>query len=135
MSKIPRKAGSVPAEPAAAGRDAVRDLLAARRAATHDRIEALSRDFRTIVEANALVAVDDEHDPEGQTTAFERQHIAALLVRARDDLEKLDQALERLEQGDYGRCEVCGTQIPAERLEIRPAATMCVHCAAVPRGR
>ncbi|WP_330458383.1 TraR/DksA C4-type zinc finger protein [Streptomyces sp. NBC_00820] len=127
--------GFVPAERAVAERDAVRERLAARRAATQAQIEALDRDFKTIIEANALVAVDDEHDPEGQTTAFERQHVAALLARARDDLEKSDQALERLEQGDYGRCEVCGIQIPAERLEIRPATTMCVHCAAAPRRR
>ncbi|MFJ9030892.1 TraR/DksA family transcriptional regulator [Streptomyces sp. NPDC102274] len=109
--------------------ESVRERLAAERADTNARIAALSRDFDAIVEANALVAVDDEHDPEGSSTAFERAHVAALLGRARDHLVDLDRALERLERGDYGRCAGCGEPIPAERLEARPAATTCVRCA------
>ncbi|WP_030756794.1 MULTISPECIES: TraR/DksA family transcriptional regulator [unclassified Streptomyces] len=106
-----------------------RARLAADRADTLARTAALGRDFDGIVAANALVAVDDEHDPEGASTAFERAHVAALLVQAREHLEELDRALQRLEHGEYGRCEGCGRTIPPERLEIRPAATTCVHCA------
>ncbi|MER6787961.1 TraR/DksA C4-type zinc finger protein [Streptomyces sp. NPDC000658] len=106
-----------------------RARLAADRADTLARAAALSRDFDGIVASNALVAVDDEHDPEGGTTAFERAHVVALLAQAREHLEELDRALERLERGEYGQCEVCGKTIPPERLEIRPAATTCVHCA------
>ncbi|THA50611.1 TraR/DksA C4-type zinc finger protein [Streptomyces sp. A1136] len=106
-----------------------RARLAADRADTLARAAALSRDFDGIVAANALVAVDDEHDPEGGSTAFERAHVAALMARASEHLKELDRALERLELGQYGRCEVCGGTIPPERLEIRPAATTCVRCA------
>lgn len=108
----------------------VRALLTAERGDTHAQIDALSREFDGIVEANALVATDDEHDPEGANTAFERAHVAALLAGARDHLTELDRALERLGSGEYGRCEKCGKPIPAERLEIRPAAGTCVPCAA-----
>ncbi|MET7763006.1 TraR/DksA C4-type zinc finger protein [Streptomyces sp. NPDC005393] len=111
-------------------RESVRERLAAERAGTTAQIAALSRDFDGIVEANALVAIDDEHDPEGSSTAFERAHVAALLAQARDHLADLDRALERLERGEYGRCERCGEPIPAERLEVRPAASTCVRCAA-----
>ncbi|MEV0040407.1 TraR/DksA C4-type zinc finger protein [Streptomyces sp. NPDC050804] len=112
------------------GRQAVHGRLTGERADTIAQIAFLSRDFAEIVEANALVAVDDEHDPEGSSTAFERAHVAAMLAQAKDRLADLDQALERLERGDYGRCEVCGEPIPAERLEVRPAASTCVSCAA-----
>ncbi|MEU7603261.1 TraR/DksA C4-type zinc finger protein [Streptomyces sp. NPDC040724] len=112
-----------------------RARLAAARADTLARAAALSRDFDGIVAANALVAVDDEHDPEGGSTAFERAHVVALMERAREHLEELDRALERLEQGRYGQCEGCGGTIPYERLEIRPAATTCVHCAQPDRHR
>lgn len=106
------------------------------RTGTSERVAALSRDFEAIVEANALVAVDDEHDPEGSSTAFERAHVAALLAQAREHLAELDLAVERLASGDYGRCEVCGEPIPAARLEVRPAATTCVGCAdRSPEGR
>lgn len=109
--------------------EAVRERLTTRRVETNAQITALTREYEGIVEANSLVAVDDEHDPEGSSTAFERQHVAALLKQARSHLDALDQALERLEQGSYGRCEGCGDPIPAERLEVRPAATTCVRCA------
>ncbi|MDX3850267.1 TraR/DksA family transcriptional regulator [Streptomyces sp. AK02-01A] len=111
-------------------RESVRERLAAEHAGTSARIAALNRDFDAIVEANALVAVDDEHDPEGSSTAFERAHVASLLAQARGHLADLDRARERLERGDYGRCERCGEPIPAERLEVRPAASTCVRCAA-----
>lgn len=106
-----------------------RRRLAADRADTLGRLAALSRDFEGIVAANALVAVDDEHDPEGGTTAFERAHVASLMAQAREHLDELDLALDRLERGTYGRCEACGGTIAPERLEIRPATTTCVRCA------
>ncbi|MCQ8192318.1 TraR/DksA family transcriptional regulator [Streptomyces rugosispiralis] len=113
----------------AAERETIRERLAAEHTETNARIAALNREFDAIVASNALVAVDDEHDPEGSSTAFERAHVAALLAQARDHLTALDEALERLEGGDYGRCAVCGEPIPAERLEARPTATTCVRCA------
>ncbi|MFE9382710.1 TraR/DksA family transcriptional regulator [Streptomyces sp. NPDC007025] len=116
-----------------AARAAAREQLLAERAGTGQRIAALSREFEQIVEANALVAVDDEHDPEGSSTAFERAHVAALLARAREHLLEVDRALERLERGEYGRCTECGEPIPEERLSARPAATTCVRCAAARR--
>ncbi|MFE9463069.1 TraR/DksA family transcriptional regulator [Streptomyces virginiae] len=122
-------------EPDPSASSAVRARLAADRADTLARAAALSRDFDGIVAANALVAVDDEHDPEGGTTAFERAHVAALMAQAREHLEELDGALQRLERGQYGRCEGCGGTIAPERLEIRPAATTCVRCARRSGGR
>ncbi|MFB4425197.1 TraR/DksA family transcriptional regulator [Streptomyces sp. QL37] len=112
------------------GLAATRERLFTERRSTESRLTALQSDFDGIVEANALVAVDDEHDPEGSSTAFERAHVASLLDRARDHLEEVDRALERLERGGYGRCEACGEPIPPGRLEVRPAATTCVRCAA-----
>lgn len=130
MSASQGNAGAGPAQEA----EATRRRLAAARDATHARIAALGRDYQGIVEANALVAVDDEHDPEGSSTAFERAHVGALLEQAREQLAALDRALDRLARGEYGRCEVCGARIPAERLQVLPATTACVGCAAA-RGR
>jgi DnaK suppressor protein len=44
----------------------------------------------------------------------------------------IDQALERLDAGTYGRCAVCGNAIPAERLAAVPWAARCVPCSAKP---
>jgi len=109
--------------------DGHRERLEAEREATLRRLTALERDFAGIVDSAGQANTDDEHDPEGATLAFERQHVAALLGQARDYLGEVDAALSRLAAGQYGRCQRCGKPIPAGRLAARPTATTCVACA------
>jgi RNA polymerase-binding transcription factor DksA len=90
----------------------------------------LERDFAGLVDSAGQAGTDDEHDPEGATIAFERQHIAALIGQARGQLAEIEAALGRLDDGSYGVCERCGLAIAAERLAARPAAATCVRCAA-----
>ncbi|MGN6793714.1 MAG: TraR/DksA family transcriptional regulator [Streptosporangiaceae bacterium] len=106
-----------------------RERLDAERAATTTRLADLEREFGSVVESASQANTDDEHDPEGATIAFERQHIAALVSQARDRLAEIDAALGRLESGSYGRCAACGEQIAPERLAVRPAAVTCITCA------
>ena len=103
--------------------------LPAARARAEQRIRELTAVLAGIVDASANANLDDEHDPEGATVAFEREQTAALLERAREQLAQLDDALERVEQGTYGICETCGNPIPAERLDAQPATRKCVSCA------
>jgi len=110
-----------------------RVLLDAERRAALGRLAALERDFTGIVEAAGSANADDEHDPEGATIAFERQHVAALLALAREQLSQVDAALRRLDDGNYGTCQHCGEPIPAERLAARPTASTCVGCASARR--
>ena len=114
-------------------RDARARLLAERQAAV-DRLAGLDREFAGIVEAAGSANADDEHDPEGATIAFERQHVAALLGQAREQLSQLDAALQRLDDGSYGLCAQCGRPIGTARLAARPAADTCIICAGQ-RGR
>ena len=72
---------------------------------------------------------DDEHDPEGATVAYERQHVAALLAQARERLAAIDAALRKVKSGRYEICDICGGPIGAERLAARPASLICVRCA------
>jgi DnaK suppressor protein len=103
--------------------------LAQERIRVQERIRALEREFAGIAEAASADGTDDEHDPEGATLAFERQHTAALLDQARAQLIAVDDALRRLTGGSYGTCERCGRPIGTERLEARPTATTCITCA------
>ena len=102
------------------------------RAATNRRAAGLLSSFDGIVEAASDVATDDEHDPEGQTIAWERQQVAALLAETRATLTGIDAAEQRLNDGLYGICTVCDLAIAAERLEALPATPTCVRCAARP---
>ena len=45
------------------------------------------------------------------------------------EIAEIQLALHKIEQGSYGICVRCGTQIPPERLELLPYATMCTACA------
>ncbi len=47
----------------------------------------------------------------------------------RTDLVRIEAALKRLDDGDYGYCLECGEEIAAKRLEIDPAAALCITCA------
>jgi DnaK suppressor protein len=105
------------------------EALDAERTETRERLAGLEREFAGIVEAADSANTDDEHDPEGATIAFERQHVAALIGQARDQLAAIDEALRRLDEGGYGQCERCGQPIAPERLAARPTATRCVSCA------
>jgi DnaK suppressor protein len=103
--------------------------LLAERQRTHVRLAGLERDFASSVAAAEAANTDDEHDPEGATLAFERQHVAALIDAARDRLGQIEDAVARIDAGTYGQCSRCGGPIGGERLAARPAATTCIDCA------
>ncbi len=109
-----------------------RRFLGAERKATLARIRAMTTEFEGIVAASAGSNIDDEHDPEGATLAFERAQVMALLDEARSYLGDLDHAIAKLAVGVYAVCERCGAQIASERLAARPAARTCMQCAASP---
>ncbi len=48
--------------------------------------------------------------------------------RERKLLKKIDEAILRLDNGTYGICEICGSEIEYERLKARPVTTMCIEC-------
>jgi DnaK suppressor protein len=106
-----------------------RGLLLAERARAQGRAVALERELAGIAEAAAQPGTDDEHDPEGATLAFEREHTAALLAGAREQIAQIDAAIGRLDEGTYGTCVRCGGPVGEDRLAARPAAATCVRCA------
>lgn len=112
-----------------ATRDADLARLDRREAEARERAVRLRGLLDSLTEAAEGANVDDEHDPEGSTLAFERQQVAALLRQAEADLVELAAARERVAAGTYGRCEVCGGPVGEGRLEARPTARTCVGCA------
>jgi DnaK suppressor protein len=109
--------------------------LAADHVETLARLAELEREFAAIVTSTSEGAAggDDEHDPEGATVAFERQHVAALAAQAREHLVAIDVALRKIDSGMYEICDICGEPIGAERLAARPAALICIRCARIRR--
>jgi DnaK suppressor protein len=62
--------------------------------------------------------------------AMQQQAMAQAQERQRGhELVRIEQALARIEEGEFGWCRECGEEIPAKRLTIDPAAPLCVQCA------
>jgi|LGOV01.1.fsa_nt_gb DnaK suppressor protein len=51
--------------------------------------------------------------------------------RHEEGLRKISSALSRMESGDYGYCLKCDELISVARLEVDPAASLCIHCASI----
>ncbi|MCB0215235.1 MAG: TraR/DksA C4-type zinc finger protein [Caldilineae bacterium] len=66
-------------------------------------------------------------DAEGYSTW---QAAVALQGHLEQEVEEIERALDRAEQGLYGTCEACGEAIGAARLHALPYTTLCVRCAA-----
>jgi RNA polymerase-binding transcription factor DksA len=71
-------------------------------------------------------AGDDQADAGSNT--FDREQELSIVANRLDLLSQMLHAVERLEQGTYGFCEVCGNPIPRLRLQAFPMATLDVSC-------
>lgn len=87
----------------------------------------------TILDSTTREATGDHsaysfHMADQGTDNMEREK--AFLFASRDEkyLKQLDDALERIENGTYGICRVCGNEISIKRLEAVPTTTICFDC-------
>ena len=60
---------------------------------------------------------------------FDQELTLSLLDSERDALEQIEAAIERIEDGSYGRCQTCGMRIRKSRLQAIPYVAQCVRCA------
>jgi DnaK suppressor protein len=65
------------------------------------------------------------------TDSYEQEFTLGLMDSERKFIAEIDYALDRIEEGTYGICEVDGDQIPKQRLEAIPWARFCVGCASL----
>ena len=85
----------------------------------HDPAEVANLGFGKRIGDGTAYAV------ERMTDAYQARTIYATVT-------DIDQALERIEDGTYGRCVSCGNLIPDDRLQAVPWAALCVPCSAKP---
>jgi DnaK suppressor protein len=92
-------------------------------------IDSRNPDSATAGEMDEL-ANYDQHMADQATTTFLREQDQAITVGLRGELEQVEAALERIEEGTFGSCERCGTEISDDRLEVLPFTPYCITCAA-----
>jgi len=68
----------------------------------------------------------DENFADSAAVSAEQGEQQALAARLRDQLDDVEKALARLDDGTYGTCTVCGVAIAADRLEAMPATRFCI---------
>jgi len=103
--------------------EAIRQQLLTRREELNRRVNKLSNSARHI---------DEPLTPDFSEQAVERQNdevLEALGDAGHHELVQINRALAHIEAGDYGICDSCGKNIPAERLEILPYSDLCISCA------
>lgn len=87
------------------------------------QLEAQLHDL-DVAEEDSL-AFDENFADSGQVAA-EQGEAKELANRLRDQLSDVQRALDKLDSGSYGKCEVCGSAIGDTRLEAMPAARYCI---------
>ena len=70
------------------------------------------------------------HQADAGSDAYDRDFALTLLSKEANALGEIEEALQRLEMGIYGKCEVSGARIPQPRLEAMPFARLTVECQA-----
>jgi RNA polymerase-binding transcription factor DksA len=128
--------GSIPSTPTVDGRtvwvvdhDAARQYLGAE----HARLDAVRVSLENEhlhdepqVDSSAELSHLTQHPADAASDAFEREKEFSILEQVQAELADVDRALERLDQGTYGTCDVCGGTIDDDRLSAMPAARFCV---------
>jgi DnaK suppressor protein len=105
-----------------------RDLEKFRKLLTAQREDLLGNAKRTL---SGDIHLDPDDFPDEIDTASSEINLAftgRVRERERGLLKKVNEALERIEDGDYGECESCGEQIGVKRLIARPVAELCIDC-------
>ena len=94
-----------------------------------ERLDNLIHDVGRTVNGMSQEKTTSFPDPTDRAT-MERDRSFDLRIRDRERklINKIHEALERIESGTFGICDSCGEEISVERLDVRPVTTLCIEC-------
>jgi len=104
-----------------------RDLESFRKLLAERRVELIAEASRTV---DGMVEGREQFPDPTDRASLEGNRNLELRIRDRERklVSKIDEALGRIEDGSYGKCEECGGEIGMERLRARPVTTLCIDC-------
>ncbi|CEM61311.1 TraR/DksA family transcriptional regulator [Treponema phagedenis] len=86
-------------------------------------LAAHNEDFNAIIEG-----VDPKDFGDIAADDTDRKMLESMGAKGVKQLQQIDSALARIEQGKYGKCIKCNKEIPEDRLRALPYALMCIEC-------
>jgi DnaK suppressor protein len=92
------------------------------------RREIIRRAQQTLDEDMALDADDLPDEMDLASSEYLQSFTFRLRGREKLFLEKIQKAIDKIEDGSFGTCEECGSPISIKRLEARPETTLCIRC-------
>jgi DnaK suppressor protein len=99
-----------------------KEMLLMRKAEIEKILNDISNEINDISQGE----IKDEGDYASASLDSSRDY--QLYVRLKTELTEINQAIERIEKGTYGICEMCDEPIEEERLKIKPYAKYCIIC-------
>jgi DnaK suppressor protein len=104
----------------------LREVTLFRRLLTRRMQELLSEAGKTV---EGMDTKENFPDPTDRASLEEnRNYTLRIRDRERKLIFKIEEALKRLDEGEYGICESCGEKIGLARLKARPVTTLCINC-------
>ena len=110
---------------------AVQAELCALRAQLVERLEALRYTSETTAGNRRPVELDQTSV--GRVSRMDAMQVQAMAVateqRRHDEARRIEAAIKRIDEGEYGYCTACGADIAKKRLEADPTVATCIRCA------
>ncbi len=97
-----------------------------------DVLNAWKKELEDEISRTVHAMRDEPENPPDPNDRASQETDMSLELRSRDRerklIKKIDEAIARIDEGEYGYCDVCGVEIGGERLEARPTAELCIDC-------
>jgi DnaK suppressor protein len=91
-------------------------------------LEQLDEQVREFGETSELAEGADNHPGDDSDRISEQQRLLTIRGQLAERKADIEHALEKVESGEFGKCERCGQEIATGRLEALPFARYCVEC-------
>jgi DnaK suppressor protein len=95
---------------------------------TEKRDEIVRRAEQTLKEEMTLDSDDLPDEMDLASSEYLQAFTFRLRGREKNLLDKIQKALDRIDDGTFGTCEECDEPISSKRLEARPETTLCIRC-------
>jgi DnaK suppressor protein len=95
---------------------------------TEKREEILKKAKQTLEQDMTLDTDDLPDEMDLASSEYLQSFTFRLRGREKGFLDKIERALQKIEEGTFGVCEECSEEISAKRLEARPETNLCIRC-------